>query len=374
MYGRFIDDIFAVVYAESEGEALRILSVVNYENCQIEWSCSDQTQTFLDMQIYIGPQNRIGWRPFRKARNHLERIPWISNHPNSVKRGTFLGEMSRLAVLCSDFSHYKDAIQDLVGVYIMRGYPVDLVHQWFKQNMQDRWAKRFSDSRSTDTDEQILVLKSQYNVAWDYFSAIQLGDTITNTWKNWLSGADKFDWSNDPSLSRYSGDKVPFAVPEEFWSSSSDDSELSLRFVDLRKTQVLGKSKWIVSKKRTRNLFDFTTTWKQMVIARQELHALKQVTLDTWVSSSVSKPPEATPPAQPIAGPSVFEGSLVLPMDSVDTSSTFTATVTPPSPTRPSEKRSLSVDSDSDDDIAPRRFRKKRRGSQGDLEFIHYSI
>ena len=56
--------------------------------------------------------------PYRKAGNYQERVPWISHHPLDVKRGTFIGEMSRLATLSITLSVYKDAIRGLVALYI----------------------------------------------------------------------------------------------------------------------------------------------------------------------------------------------------------------------------------------------------------------
>jgi hypothetical protein len=58
-----------------------------------------------------------------------------------VKRGTFIREMSRLATLCSQFAHYKDAIDSLVGLYIKCGYLSDLVMKWMRDNFKTRWEK-----------------------------------------------------------------------------------------------------------------------------------------------------------------------------------------------------------------------------------------
>src|SRR6202050_3927005 len=72
--------------------------------------------------------------PYRKAQSHQERIPWISHHPLDVKRGTFIGEMSRLATISSLHSTYCDAIKSLAALYIARGYPSDLVYHWLSIN------------------------------------------------------------------------------------------------------------------------------------------------------------------------------------------------------------------------------------------------
>ena len=125
-YKRYIDDIFALVEAPSEHEALRLLrDTVSFVGCEITWDASLTVCPFLDVHVFKDPRDpeRLHFKPYRKARNHLERISWISHHPFDVKRGTFLGEMSRMASLCSSRELYNEAIHELQGLYIARGYP-----------------------------------------------------------------------------------------------------------------------------------------------------------------------------------------------------------------------------------------------------------
>jgi hypothetical protein len=65
----------------------------------------------------------------------------------------------------------------------VRGYPSDLVYKWAQENISVRWSQRFSNRRE-NTD--VLVLKSVYKTAWNYFNAKELGDTIFNYWREWL--------------------------------------------------------------------------------------------------------------------------------------------------------------------------------------------
>src|SRR6185369_7216625 len=116
-YGRYIDDCLALVWAKSESDALKRLSVLRIDTCQIEWSASRFNQPFLDMLLFIDSTGHVQHMPYRKARNHQERIPWISHHPLDVLRGTVIGEMSRLAVLSSSFEIYKEALDGLYALY-----------------------------------------------------------------------------------------------------------------------------------------------------------------------------------------------------------------------------------------------------------------
>ena len=95
-YGRFIDDIFGVVYASSEAEAINIMKVVKFDDCVIEWSMSNSHLTFLDMTIYRDVDNRLQHMPYQKVHSHQERIPWISHHPLDVNfaRNFYWGDVT----------------------------------------------------------------------------------------------------------------------------------------------------------------------------------------------------------------------------------------------------------------------------------------
>jgi hypothetical protein len=83
----------------------------------------------------------LQWKPFCKARNNLERIPFASHHPADIKCGTFLGEMLWMAVLSSSPANYLDALADLSKIYLVREYPYPLVTKWLKENSSKRWAE-----------------------------------------------------------------------------------------------------------------------------------------------------------------------------------------------------------------------------------------
>ena len=128
-YGRYIDDCFAIVRHKNSDSAERyIADKIKFDGCQILWESSPNRCNFLDATFYFNEfSTKVEWRPYRKAKNHLERIPWISHHPQDVKRGTFIGELSRLAVLSSTLSVYVESVQELVALYRKRGYPDDLL-------------------------------------------------------------------------------------------------------------------------------------------------------------------------------------------------------------------------------------------------------
>jgi hypothetical protein len=223
-YGRYIDDGFMIVYAETADDALAYAqSKVSIRNLELTWEVSERALPFLDLLIYIDPVTMtLQWKPFRKARNNLERIPFASHHPADVKRGTFLGEMSRMAVLSSSPANYLDALADLSKIYMARGYPYPLVKKWLKDNSSKRWAERFSVRRPSSVGDgspdssKLLVLKTTFDPVWEAFDLHGFSDTIVKTWVHgiashrsmwarfWNSGLS-LDGDRDAQADDYSG-------------------------------------------------------------------------------------------------------------------------------------------------------------------------
>jgi len=264
-YGRYIDDCLALVYAETEQHAVDLMSdLIKFDNCVITWDSLGSHAPFLDMMVYCDTNdNSLQHMPYRKRGNHQERIPWISAHPYDVKRGTFLGEMSRLATLCSKYEHYQCALRNLVTLYIGRGYPVDEVHKWLYSNVTKRWNGRLL-ATPPQRDADVLVLKSQYNIAWNYFNSFQLGEQIFGYWREWLARADSGDFNQE------------FPAPNEKDLRVSAWQQHLPGTWDLRETSILN-SRVILSRKRTRNFLDISNTWKRTVLETLEDQALADI-------------------------------------------------------------------------------------------------
>jgi hypothetical protein len=265
-YGRYIDDCLAIAYAESEQQAVDLLAnLVKFDNCTITWDCSESHQPFLDMLLYKDEDNTLQHMPYRKNGNHQERIPWISAHPYDVKRGTFYGEMSRLATLSSKIEHYLAAMRGLVTLYIRRGYPDYEVHKWLRSNLSKRWNERLAVKTASESSD-ILVLKTQYNLAWNYFNAHQLGDTIFDYWREWLERADAGNFNQQ------------FPAPDKGDLRTTPwETGVNVRGLwDLRQTNLFN-SKVILSRKRTRNFLDLTNLWKKSVIENLEEQTLDDI-------------------------------------------------------------------------------------------------
>lgn len=204
----------------------------------------------------------------------MEGIPWATHGPFLVKRGTFIGEMSRLATLSSLHTHYKDAIDALAGLYIKRGYPSDLVYYWLKDNFTKRWNNRLTVKDQSDAAD-VLVLKTSFNTAWNYFNAHELGERVLGYWRTWMEQAanDHYDFNNgfgrmDGSLGGLTG------VDPEFLTQVTQPDGTSAYIPDIRKLDILNR-RMIVSRKRKRNLFDLTSHWKKLVLEKLDKEVIE---------------------------------------------------------------------------------------------------
>ena len=150
-----------------------------------------------------------------------------------------------------------------------------------------------SPHSSPPRNESVLVLKSRYDDIWNYFSAAKLGKTVTEYWAEWLECAERGDYSADPAhpFLPYdpSGHKIVDVQPDLFHTALGKDGEIKFT-PNLGKIGLLG-SRWIVSRKRNKNLFDLTTKWKNTVFDKLDEIIVKDnltnvstdSTLDQWL-------------------------------------------------------------------------------------------
>ena len=228
------------------------------------------------MCLYKDADNTLQHMPYRKNGNHQEHIPWISAHLYDIKCGMFLGEMSRLATLSSKHEHYLAAMQGLVALYIRRGYPADKVHKWLYSNLSRRWNDCLADQHSAEGVD-VLVLKTQYNLTWNYFNMHQLGDTIFGFWCEWLIQADIGNFNTE------------FPAPSEkdlriaWWQLGQHG------LWDLRETKIV-ESKVILSRKQTRKFLDISNLWKKSVLRKLEESSLDDIIQDAAAFTATKRP------------------------------------------------------------------------------------
>ena len=189
----------------------------------------------------------------------------------SEKRGICIGELSRLSILCSRKEIYIEAVRDLNTLYQACRYPVPLITSWCRKNIQECWDKHFSLKDATDhSKESVLVLKTRFDDVWNWFSATELGETVTKYWVEWYERATEDCYTNDPAPPflphnpEQPHDLVDIC-PDLFQLVQAKGEEVYV--LDLGKIGILG-SQWLVSRKCNTNLFDLANVWKKTVFCK----------------------------------------------------------------------------------------------------------
>lgn len=179
-----------------------------------------------------------------------------------------------MATLSSTHSTYLEALQFLGGLYVKRGFPLDVVKVWLKKYTAERWSKRLNETSKADTSahREVLVLKSEFNTTWNYFSATQLGDTMLGFWREYLARADNGTLGSVtyPVFSSLARD---LELSSDEFTSVVQTTEGPRAMPDLRKLGFLNR-RMLVSRKRTLNLFDLTSLWKKIVLTGYEQEVL----------------------------------------------------------------------------------------------------
>jgi hypothetical protein len=178
-YGRYIDDVIFIIIAESEEDAEAKAKALEIGTCRIAWESARTYWVFLDVRLWI-ENGVIHHRPHRKIGNHLERIPWTSAHPQDVKRGTYLGKLSRMATLCSTVILYNESCAELRELYIKRGYPINLVEYW-----HNHYASKFWDHRLTEREAapEVQVMRTRFNPVWEHVNIHAVESAVKDQWE-----------------------------------------------------------------------------------------------------------------------------------------------------------------------------------------------
>jgi hypothetical protein len=242
-YGRYIDDVIFFIEAETAEEARSIAENLVIGRCRIVWEPAARYGVFLDVRLWV-EKDRIHHKPHVKTGNHLERIPWTSAHPLDVKRGTFMGELSRMATLCSTLAGYERAVLQLRGLYIERGYPPNLVNYWYEKFASHFWENRLGERRP---NKEVSVLRTEFNPIWDHFNIKAVEEAVKDQWRKEMAYGDLA--------------KGTESLPQSLWIP------------------------WTIARKRTPNLGDAMNRLRKKVLNYTvEEEDLQPSNLDPWFS------------------------------------------------------------------------------------------
>ncbi|KAL0958669.1 hypothetical protein HGRIS_014001 [Hohenbuehelia grisea] len=70
---------------------------------------------------------------------------------------------------------------------------------WCRNNIQERWDHQYAPHVVDKNGKGVLVLKSRFNNVWNWFSASELGKTVTEYWAEWYDRAADGRFVNNPS-------------------------------------------------------------------------------------------------------------------------------------------------------------------------------
>lgn len=155
---------------------------------------------FLDMEIRMDPlTRRLDYWPYRKPCNLFEQIPYASHHPDKVKQGTFIGELSQMADLSSCRPYYDEACLELKDIYMAIGYPERLVNTWLRNNANACWESRLL--ARTRHSSAMHVLKTVFNPVWEFISANDLRSVIMEYWSQEIENKEAGDQGLEPDRS-----------------------------------------------------------------------------------------------------------------------------------------------------------------------------
>ena len=179
LYKRYIDDVFCIVEADSKKAALEQCAKVHADGLTLTWSVEEKAVNFLDLTISL-EAGYLSFKPYRKPLNSYERLRFTSAHPLHVKRAAFLGEVSRIARLCSKYDTYYTEIGHVRDIYLKRAYPPHLLYTWIRQEARNRW-----DSRYQNKNEALggspFWLKSVYNDVWKHVDLRKVWSAMEDT-------------------------------------------------------------------------------------------------------------------------------------------------------------------------------------------------
>jgi len=111
-----------------------------------------------------------------------------------VKKGTFLSELSWVAMLSLQYDTYVNAYREVADIYIAQGYPPMLIASWLQENYSAHWDAHLSNNKQTKAD--VLVLKSKYNISWDFFNIQLLAECMKT---RWMEALQTLSFGNRPA-------------------------------------------------------------------------------------------------------------------------------------------------------------------------------
>lgn len=177
-YRRYIDDCFVIFPLDD------VVHSLSCPGLTIQWADSEFGLSFLDVYFHTHQGTfEICFKPFEKALNNHQYLPWASDHPISVKKGMIKGELSRIRAISYRQSYFLTWKETFLSRLRLRGWPRQALSSWARQV---QWRNHFPsaglDARKNSGTRLIVV--SKYNPVWEEISSTDLWRVIRNVWSS----------------------------------------------------------------------------------------------------------------------------------------------------------------------------------------------
>lgn len=134
IWKRYIDDILCIwqgTRQSLEGFLQRLKEF--HETIKFTSETSENTVTFLDLEIHKGPRfertGRLDIKPHYKNTNKFQYLHHASEHPRAMHKGIVRGELTRILRASSDVETYTINKRKLTGHFLQRGYTRTLIEE-----------------------------------------------------------------------------------------------------------------------------------------------------------------------------------------------------------------------------------------------------
>lgn len=177
LYRRYIDDIFVLHRSDDVIDHL-----IQAPGMEIVWNHSEIGLSFLDVwfHTHLGT-SEICFRPYEKAGNHHQYLPWASSHPLSVKKGLVKGELTRAAAISNRQPYFLTWKAKFLSRLISRGWPRRAVGKWGRQVHWRQRCANYGTARARTGD--FIIAVSKYNPAWNPVSSSDIWRSMLKTWR-----------------------------------------------------------------------------------------------------------------------------------------------------------------------------------------------
>lgn len=178
LYRRYIDDIIVLHETDDTVEAIYFSPKM-----VITWEHSDIGLPFLDVWFHNHPgQSEVCFRPFEKAGNHHQYLPWASSHPLSVKKGLVKGELTRSSTLSYKESYFLTWKATFLSRLRLRGWPDRVLKSWGRQVQWRQMGLSAGLERHVTSKFDKIIVVSEYNPVWKKVSSADVWQTMLQEW------------------------------------------------------------------------------------------------------------------------------------------------------------------------------------------------